>query len=87
MTLVKFATKDVKMTAKRQKVATLPKFCTLYHKRAGLTQENVFVKVEMFDIQKCALPLLFSDFDFFSNLQDRFGRLANLAFKQRHLYA
>ena len=26
--LVKFAIKDVKMTAKRQKVATLPKFST-----------------------------------------------------------
>ena len=29
----------------------------------------MFVKVEMFDIQKCALPLLFSDFDFFADLQ------------------
>ena len=39
----------------------------------------MFVKVEMFDIQKCALPLLFIDFDFFANLQGRFGRFTNLA--------
>ena len=39
----------------------------------------MFVEVEMFDIQKWALPLLFSDFKFFANLQGRFGRFANLA--------
>ena len=39
----------------------------------------MFVNVEMFDIQKCALPLLFGDFDFFANLQGRFGRFVNLA--------
>ena len=39
----------------------------------------MFVKVEMFDIQKCALQLLFSDFDVLANLQGRFGRFANLA--------
>ena len=39
----------------------------------------MFVKVEMFDIQKCALPLLFSDFDFFANLQGRFFRFVSLA--------
>ena len=32
----------------------------------------MFVTVEMFDIQKCALPILFSDFDFFANLQGQF---------------
>ena len=39
----------------------------------------LFLNVEMFSTQKSAMPLSFSDFDFFADLQDRFGRFANLA--------
>ena len=37
------------------------------------------MKVEMFSTQKGAMPLSFSDFDFFADLQGGFGRFANLA--------
>ena len=36
----KFAIKDIKMTKNHKKMATLPLFSTLLHKRRGLTQEN-----------------------------------------------
>ena len=39
----------------------------------------MIMKVKMLDVQKCTLPLLFSDFDFFANLQGRFIRFTNLA--------
>ena len=43
----------------------------------------MFMKVEMIDIQKCASPFLFCDFDFFANLLGQFGRFANLALFMR----
>ena len=38
----------------------------------------LFMKVEMFGTQKSTMPLSFSNFDFFADLQGRFGRFANL---------
>ena len=64
----KFAIKDVKMTKKRKKkkngYTTYISHPITQEKRISTGELVLFMRVEMFSIQKSAMPLSFSNFDF-----------------------